>query len=558
MTDDLLYAYVGNLEKSYDDAGVLHVRGLATDATLDLDQQRCDPTWLKSAMTGWAEWGNFREMHGSSAVGTLAGDLEQKGTGYIVEAAVIDPLAAKKVESGVYKGFSIGIKDHSLDKSASALEMAPKGIINGGEIIEISLVDRPANPSARFDGFTLVKMVDGNRQVGDGVQLEKSDGTPPIAIEVKADDELPCPTCQGTGQLLGDGGETIECPECGGDGTDEATVYPSLNGGADEEGRIDDKAAEPDETKAVLSAKAQNDLPDSDFAYIEPGGKKDDEGKTTPRSKRHFPIHDAAHVRNALARAPQSPFGKKALPKIKAAAKKFGIEVSKSAISDTLFALADLNKAAADGMDWKHDPETLGCVRDSLIQLITQELAEFTTGDDERFDVSQLVDTLNNFLSWWQDESSEGETPSPFAQGDTMSMIGLGVSPDLVKAASCDEATDDDKTALRADVLKALGLEDYENIKTALVASEEKAASLTERLAKVEAMAAPKAIHLRASQMQQSRANEADTLQAEGERLKAAGMAWTDTETRTAYLAKADECFAKAARIRDTYQLERE
>lgn len=80
---------------------------------------------------------------------------------------------------------------------------------------------------------------------------------------------------------------------------------------------------------AEMSAKAINDLPDSAFAYIEPGGKKDDQGKTTPRSKRHFPIHDAAHVRNALARASQSPFGKQAMPKILAAAKKFGIEVDK-------------------------------------------------------------------------------------------------------------------------------------------------------------------------------------------------------------------------------------
>jgi HK97 family phage major capsid protein/HK97 family phage prohead protease len=85
------------------------------------------------------------------------------------------------------------------------------------------------------------------------------------------------------------------------------------------------------EAKAEMSSAAINDLPDSDFAYIEDGGEKDDEGKTTPRSKRHFPIHDAAHVRDALARAPQSPFGDKALPKIKAAAEKLGIHVAKSA-----------------------------------------------------------------------------------------------------------------------------------------------------------------------------------------------------------------------------------
>lgn len=83
--------------------------------------------------------------------------------------------------------------------------------------------------------------------------------------------------------------------------------------------------------KAAESTADQNDLPDSDFAYIEPGGHKDADGKTVPRSLRHFPLTDAAHVRNALARAPQSPFGDKAMPKIKAAAEKFGVDVAKAA-----------------------------------------------------------------------------------------------------------------------------------------------------------------------------------------------------------------------------------
>lgn len=79
-------------------------------------------------------------------------------------------------------------------------------------------------------------------------------------------------------------------------------------------------------TRAKISTASKNDLPDSAFAYIEPGGEKDEQGKTKPRSKRHFPIHDAAHVRNALSRIGQgAQFGKEALPKVKAAAKKFGI-----------------------------------------------------------------------------------------------------------------------------------------------------------------------------------------------------------------------------------------
>src|SRR5262245_24863283 len=81
---------------------------------------------------------------------------------------------------------------------------------------------------------------------------------------------------------------------------------------------------------AEMSRKSINDLPDSAFAYIEPGGKKDSEGKTIPRSLRQFPVHDEAHARNALARATQSPFGAKALSKIKAACRRFGIKVAAS------------------------------------------------------------------------------------------------------------------------------------------------------------------------------------------------------------------------------------
>ena len=94
--------------------------------------------------------------------------------------------------------------------------------------------------------------------------------------------------------------------------------------------------AESEKLKTVLaeqkSRKQINDLPDSDFAYIEPGGKKDDSGKTVPRSLRHLPIMDCAHVKNALARLPQTKISAEAkssaLKKIKAAAKKCNIEVS--------------------------------------------------------------------------------------------------------------------------------------------------------------------------------------------------------------------------------------
>jgi len=62
---------------------------------------------------------------------------------------------------------------------------------------------------------------------------------------------------------------------------------------------------------SVWSTAFVDTLPDSSFLYVAPG-KKDGDGKTTPRSLRHFPVKDASgkpdlpHVRNALARIPDS------------------------------------------------------------------------------------------------------------------------------------------------------------------------------------------------------------------------------------------------------------
>lgn len=64
--------------------------------------------------------------------------------------------------------------------------------------------------------------------------------------------------------------------------------------------------------RAVWSTAYVNDLPDSAFLYIEPGGEKDETGRTVPRRLRHFPYRDSdgaidlPHLRNALARIPQS------------------------------------------------------------------------------------------------------------------------------------------------------------------------------------------------------------------------------------------------------------
>lgn len=143
--------------------GTLTVYGKATDDSLDIDQQICDADWLKRAMPHWFKsGGNIREQHSNIAAG-VAKEYEVKEDGHYITALVVDPVSVKKVENGVLKGFSIGIKNPRVTRDKSAMN----GRIVDGQIVEVSLVDRPANPNCQL---VLAKSVDGEDTV---VQVEE-------------------------------------------------------------------------------------------------------------------------------------------------------------------------------------------------------------------------------------------------------------------------------------------------------------------------------------------------------------------------------------------------
>ena len=146
------YAAIVKQEKQAD--GSLLVYGKATDDSLDIDQQICDDTWLSAAMPEWFKsGGNIREQHSSIAAG-VAKEYEAKSDGHYISVLVVDPVSVKKVESGVLKGFSIGIKAPRVVRD----QKAANGRIIDGQIVEVSLVDRPANPNAKL---MLAKSVEG-------------------------------------------------------------------------------------------------------------------------------------------------------------------------------------------------------------------------------------------------------------------------------------------------------------------------------------------------------------------------------------------------------------
>ena len=126
------------------DDGSLLVYGKATDGGLDLDDQRCDPTWLSTAMPEWfSTAGNIRAQHDKHSAVGKATEHSFDADGHYITARIIDRDAIAKTRAGVFTGFSIGIRRPKIVKSPTA----PNGLINGGMITEVSLCDRPANPA---------------------------------------------------------------------------------------------------------------------------------------------------------------------------------------------------------------------------------------------------------------------------------------------------------------------------------------------------------------------------------------------------------------------------
>ena len=156
--DEVLYASIPITKSEKQEDGTLLVYGLATDSSIDHDKQIADPKWLATAMPKWfKESGNVREQHSNIAAG-VAKNLEAIGEGWYTTVHVVDPVSVKKVEAGVLKDFSIGIRNARVVKDATAAG----GRIVDGLIAELSLVDRGANMNAKF---VIAKALNGSTEL---------------------------------------------------------------------------------------------------------------------------------------------------------------------------------------------------------------------------------------------------------------------------------------------------------------------------------------------------------------------------------------------------------
>lgn len=119
------------------------VYGYASTEVMDCQGEIIPTSTMQKAFPAYMEYGNIREMHSSEKAAGTVKEYSFDETGTFIGVEVVDDAAWKKVVKGVYKGFSIG----------GAIIKKVGSTISELSLIEISLVDRPANPLAVVTSF---------------------------------------------------------------------------------------------------------------------------------------------------------------------------------------------------------------------------------------------------------------------------------------------------------------------------------------------------------------------------------------------------------------------
>ena len=221
------------------------VSGYASTERRDSDGEIIELAAVKQALPDYLEYGNIREMHKLNAVGVAAEtNIDTKGlylTAYIADDEAWKKCLPSKLPDGtiippVYKGFSIG--GRKLDKKGDRITQL--------ELLEISVVDRPANPDCRIDiaksaksmgqasGFLVkpkkIKRSPESKAVAKMAKIieELAKSGPPAAhdgfslpAKITKDDDVVEEAKKGEGDMLCDKHGKANCPECSVEKTDD-------------------------------------------------------------------------------------------------------------------------------------------------------------------------------------------------------------------------------------------------------------------------------------------------------------------------------------------------
>lgn len=155
LTPDTEIVYTSfPIEKMEQEGDTLFVYGKATTPEVDSDEQVVDKDWSGEALKSWFASGpNVRVQHNAQRDPAGSGvkvEIDRDGDGaHWVKAAIDEPNAQLLVRKGHLRAFSVGIAKPLIVRDTTG--KARNGIIKGGELAEISLVDRPANRSCYME-----------------------------------------------------------------------------------------------------------------------------------------------------------------------------------------------------------------------------------------------------------------------------------------------------------------------------------------------------------------------------------------------------------------------
>lgn len=583
---DVAYAWAPITKAEEQDDGTYMVYGPAASSHLDRDHQRLNEAWLDTAMPAWfAEGANVREQHDSKrAVGVGVGLVKGDGdSGHMLASRIVDPIACLKVKHGVLKGYSVGIKNPRVKLGKAD---APGGEVVGGDIVEVSIVDRPCNPTTLFELAKADGATGSLEAVEGALVVEKSDAAA-FGIVDAVYEQLPDAVRAALTSLATAGAavttQAVKADEAV-DGASLAMASPSFLIKLDGppitpemiQGLVDDRLAEL--AKADTSAAGRRKAAASGAAM--PDGS--------------YPIKTKADLRKAIKAVGRGGADHDKIRKhVMTRAKALGLEAMvpnnwnpdgsletatkadegndaalAAAVTKAEQVLRDVRALApglakADGEDGASDDEDetgdiagTGQAIACIAKLIIAEAESLAQGNlNEAMDISLLLDAVRS-LTWFKSREEQEQT------GDSDSGMELADQPDTAKTDApatpaveptpkTSDASQAPDTVTKADVaelVKAAVAEATEAAKereNALAADLVKANTAIEEFRTMPVPGGP-ALTRTAAQQAQARGTDADRMRAEAKTLMVKADSAVDPVLRKGYTDRANELLEKA------------
>ncbi|MFI1535573.1 hypothetical protein [Streptomyces anandii] len=596
---ELAFAWAPITKAEEQDDGTYMVYGPAASSHLDRDRQRLNPQWLDKAMPAWFDQGaNVREQHDAKrAVGVGVGLVKGDGdSGHMLASHIVDPVACLKVKHGVLKGYSVGIKNPQVKLGKAD---APGGEVIGGDIVEVSIVDRPCNPTTLFeiakaDGAGGLEPVDG------ALVVEKTDAA---AFGIPEDVYAQLPEGVQTAlTTLASAGASVAAEAAKSDDPILATsgiLSPSFLI------KLDGPHISQDVIEGLVDERVVERLAELGKADLSAGGRRKAAASGAAMPDGSYPITSKADLRKAIRAVGRGNADHDAIRRhIIKRAKALGLEgmvpkdwnangsvktaekaddTGDSAVTDDQAAMtekaeeilrevralvpelakADDTTDAGDGGDGEGDDgdetediTSANAAIACIAQLIIKEAESLAAGNlHEAYDIGLLLDAVNSLKWFTKREEMEQEANADMSladkptDGSAKADAPQPAATPQTPASPAEQAPEAPLTkAAVAELVKSAFAEASKPHQERIEALAGELTKATKTIEELQALPAPggPALTRTAAEAKAARKSDADQLRAEADDLLAKADSCTDRDLREGYLARHRELLAKA------------